>query len=130
MWCCLFLFYIYLLIFIYFLILFLPAIRAASAPIPYLFICLYLISTYIDTKCCFKYLVVFGQFRLPEENDRLQKFFSIFYCTVNLGGFMGMIVTPALRRCAMCFGDDTCYALGFGFPALLVFISIGISCVP
>ncbi|XP_026317909.1 solute carrier family 15 member 1-like [Hyposmocoma kahamanoa] len=64
------------------------------------------------------------QFRLPEENDRLQKFFSIFYCTVNLGGFMGMIVTPALRRCAMCFGDDTCYALGFGFPVLLVFISI------
>ncbi|KAG6442853.1 hypothetical protein O3G_MSEX002534 [Manduca sexta] len=64
------------------------------------------------------------QFRLPEENQRLQRFFSTFYCTVNLGGFMGMVVTPALRRSVMCFGDDTCYALGFGFPALLVLISI------
>ncbi|CAH0716480.1 unnamed protein product, partial [Brenthis ino] len=64
------------------------------------------------------------QFRLPEENHRLQKFFSTFYCTVNLGGFMGMVVTPTLRRSVMCFGDDTCYALGFGFPAVLVLISI------
>ncbi|KAF9804843.1 hypothetical protein SFRURICE_007746, partial [Spodoptera frugiperda] len=63
-------------------------------------------------------------FRLPEENQLLQKFFSTFYCTVNLGGFMGMVVTPALRRSVMCFGDDACYALGFGFPALLVLISI------
>lgn len=38
---------------------------------------------------------------------------------------MGMVVTPALRRSVMCFGDDTCYALGFGFPALLVLLSIG-----
>ncbi|CAH0703440.1 unnamed protein product [Spodoptera exigua] len=64
------------------------------------------------------------QFRLPEENQLLQKFFSTFYCTVNLGGFMGMVATPALRRSVMCFGDDACYALGFGFPALLVLISI------
>ncbi|CAF4745820.1 unnamed protein product [Pieris macdunnoughi] len=64
------------------------------------------------------------QFRLPEENQRLQRFFSTFYCTVNLGGFMGTIVTPMLRRSIMCFGDDTCYALGFGFPSLLVLISI------
>ncbi|XP_013147277.1 PREDICTED: solute carrier family 15 member 1-like [Papilio polytes] len=64
------------------------------------------------------------QFRLPEDNQRLQSFFSTFYCTVNLGGFMGMVVTPALRRSVMCFGDDACYALGFGFPALLVLVSI------
>ncbi|XP_052746696.1 uncharacterized protein LOC112053030 [Bicyclus anynana] len=64
------------------------------------------------------------QFRLPEDNNGLQKFFSTFYCTVNLGGFMGMVVTPALRRSIMCFGDDACYALGFGFPAILVLFSI------
>ncbi|XP_034839124.1 solute carrier family 15 member 1-like isoform X1 [Maniola hyperantus] len=64
------------------------------------------------------------QFRLPEDNNQLQKFFSTFYCIVNLGGFMGMVVTPALRRGVMCFGDDACYALGFGFPAILVLISI------
>ncbi|KOB67772.1 putative Oligopeptide transporter, partial [Operophtera brumata] len=54
------------------------------------------------------------------KNQHLQGFFSTFYCTVNLGGLMGMIITPALRRSVMCFGDDTCYALGFGFPAVLV----------
>ncbi|XP_041986920.1 uncharacterized protein LOC121738752 [Aricia agestis] len=64
------------------------------------------------------------QFHLPRENQSLQRFFTIFYCTVNLGGFVGMVVTPAVRRSFMCFGDDTCYALGFGLPALLVFISI------
>ncbi|CAH2103765.1 unnamed protein product [Euphydryas editha] len=64
------------------------------------------------------------QFRLPNDNQQLQKFFSTFYCTVNFGGFMGMVVTPALRRSVMCFGDDACYALGFGFPAILVLISI------
>lgn len=35
-----------------------------------------------------------------------------------------MVVTPALRRSVMCFGDDACYALGFGFPAVLVITSI------
>ncbi|XP_072931128.1 solute carrier family 15 member 2-like [Epargyreus clarus] len=64
------------------------------------------------------------QFRLPAENQRLQRFFSTFYCTANLGGFIGMVVTPALRRSVMCFGDDACYALGFGLPALLVLVSI------
>ncbi|XP_059059832.1 solute carrier family 15 member 1-like isoform X2 [Achroia grisella] len=64
------------------------------------------------------------QFRLPDENQRLQRFFSTFYCMVNLGGFMGMIITPALRRSVMCFGGDACYALGFGFPAILVLVSI------
>ncbi|KAG7313614.1 hypothetical protein JYU34_000770 [Plutella xylostella] len=64
------------------------------------------------------------QFHLPAENQRLQRFFSTFYCMVNLGGFIGMVVTPALRRSVMCFGDDTCYALGFGFPAMLVLCSI------
>ncbi|XP_064293071.1 solute carrier family 15 member 2-like isoform X2 [Plodia interpunctella] len=64
------------------------------------------------------------QFRLPEENQQLQRFFSTFYCMVNLGGFVGMIVTPVLRRSVMCFGDDACYALGFGFTSLLVLLSI------
>ncbi|CAG9558631.1 unnamed protein product [Danaus chrysippus] len=64
------------------------------------------------------------QFRLPKDTERLQRFFSTFYCTVNFGGFMGMVVTPALRRSYMCFGDDACYALGFGFPAVLVLLSI------
>ncbi|XP_063394324.1 uncharacterized protein LOC134679353 [Cydia fagiglandana] len=78
------------------------------------------------TGCVKPCVAAFGgeQFRLPEEERQLQRFFSTFYCTVNLGGFIGMVLTPALRRGVMCFGDDTCYALGFGFPTLLVFLSI------
>ncbi|XP_063374079.1 solute carrier family 15 member 2-like [Cydia amplana] len=78
------------------------------------------------TGCVKPCVAAFGgeQFRMPEEERQLQRFFSTFYCTVNLGGFMGSVLTPALRRGVMCFGDDTCYALGFGFPTLLVLLSI------
>lgn len=64
------------------------------------------------------------QFRLPEQQNMLKYFFSIFYFTINLGGFIGMIVTPVMRKAVYCFGDDTCYALGFGFPALLMLVSV------
>ena len=65
------------------------------------------------------------QFRLPDQKDLLQHFFSLFYFTINLGGFVGMILTPILRKWVSCFGDDTCYALGFGFPAALMVLSLG-----
>lgn len=35
-----------------------------------------------------------------------------------------MVFTPILRKSITCFGDDTCYALGFGFPAVLMLISL------
>ncbi|XP_043289096.1 peptide transporter family 2-like [Venturia canescens] len=60
------------------------------------------------------------QFHLPQQQKRLQAFFSIFYFTINFGGLMGMILIPILRKALTCFGDDTCYALGFGFPAALM----------
>ncbi|XP_048505499.1 solute carrier family 15 member 2 isoform X3 [Athalia rosae] len=60
------------------------------------------------------------QFHLPYQHQRLQQFFSIFYFTINFGGFMGMVLTPILRKAFTCFGDDTCYAMGFGFPAALM----------
>ncbi|XP_049962066.1 peptide transporter family 1-like [Schistocerca serialis cubense] len=64
------------------------------------------------------------QFHLPEEEELLDKFFSYFYFSINFGGFIGMIFTPILRKSFMCFGDDQCYAVGFGFPALLVILSL------
>ncbi|XP_072396365.1 solute carrier family 15 member 1-like isoform X3 [Diabrotica undecimpunctata] len=63
------------------------------------------------------------QFSLPDQKKLLMHFFSIFYFTINLGGFVGMMVTPILKKVS-CFGDDTCYALGFGFPAVLMILSI------
>lgn len=64
------------------------------------------------------------QFHLPHQQQRLQQFFSIFYFTINFGGFMGMVLTPILRKAFTCFGDETCYALGFGFPAALMIAAL------
>ncbi|XP_056637753.1 peptide transporter family 1-like [Diorhabda sublineata] len=63
------------------------------------------------------------QFNLPAQKDLLIHFFSVFYFTINLGGFVGMTLTPVLRKVS-CFGDDTCYALAFGFPAALMILSM------
>lgn len=65
------------------------------------------------------------QFSLPQQELQLQRFFSIFYFTINMGGFVGMILTPILRKSFTCFGDDTCYSMGFGFPALLMLLALG-----
>ncbi|XP_051172240.1 solute carrier family 15 member 1-like [Leptopilina boulardi] len=64
------------------------------------------------------------QFHLPLQEKYLQQFFSIFYFTINFGGLVGMILIPFLRKSVNCFDDDTCYALGFGFPAALMIISL------
>ncbi|KAF7276453.1 hypothetical protein GWI33_010309, partial [Rhynchophorus ferrugineus] len=71
-------------------------------------------------------IAAFGaeQFRLPEQRELLRYFFSVFYFTINLGGFVGMVVTPIMKKAVSCFGDDTCYVLGFGFPAALMLLSI------
>ncbi|KAK9878000.1 hypothetical protein WA026_020213 [Henosepilachna vigintioctopunctata] len=64
------------------------------------------------------------QFYLPDQREELQHFFSLFYFSINLGGFMGMTITPILRQVVTCFGEDTCYPLVFGFPATLMMVSI------
>lgn len=63
------------------------------------------------------------QFRMPEQQDELKHFFSIFYFMINFGGFTGMLTTPILRKAVHCFGDDSCYALGFGLPAGLMILA-------
>ncbi|XP_069688353.1 solute carrier family 15 member 1-like [Periplaneta americana] len=63
------------------------------------------------------------QFHLPQQEERLNQFFSIFYFTINFGGLIGMIMTPILRTAFACFGNDSCYALGFGFPAALMVLA-------
>ncbi|XP_043465232.1 solute carrier family 15 member 1-like [Leptopilina heterotoma] len=64
------------------------------------------------------------QFHLPLQEKYLQQFFSIFYFTINFGGLVGMILIPVLRKYINCFNDNSCYALGFGFPAALMIISL------
>ncbi|XP_022177651.1 solute carrier family 15 member 1-like [Myzus persicae] len=64
------------------------------------------------------------QFVMPDQEDCLQMYFSIFYFTVNLGSLLSTSITPELRKSVQCFGKDSCFPLAFGVPALLMMISI------
>jgi len=63
------------------------------------------------------------QFKLPEQERQLQTFFSVFYFSINAGSLIGTFVTPYLREDVQCFGEDTCYSLAFGVPAILMAIA-------
>ena len=66
------------------------------------------------------------QFKLPEQESQLRTFFSVFYFSINLGAFLSTFFTPILRQDVKCFGDETCYSLAFGVPALLMLIATAI----
>eukprot|EP00092_Neocalanus_flemingeri_P014568 GFUD01015717.1.p1 GENE.GFUD01015717.1~~GFUD01015717.1.p1 ORF type:complete len:713 (-),score=202.42 GFUD01015717.1:316-2454(-) len=63
------------------------------------------------------------QFKLPEQARQLQTFFSIFYFSINAGSLISTVLTPAIREDVECFGDDTCYSLAFGIPAILMLVA-------
>lgn len=63
------------------------------------------------------------QFKLPEQERQLQTFFSAFYFSINAGALLSTFVTPIFREDISCFGDDTCYSLAFGVPAVLMIIA-------
>lgn len=65
------------------------------------------------------------QFMLPDQQDLLEKFFSIFYFAINAGSLCSVFVTPELRQSVHCFGDSSCFPLAFGMPAVLMLISMG-----
>jgi len=63
------------------------------------------------------------QFKLPEQARQLQTFFSVFYFSINAGSLISTVLTPAIREDVECFGDDTCYSLAFGIPAILMAVA-------
>lgn len=65
------------------------------------------------------------QFKLPEQMAQLATYFSMFYFTINLGSFLSDMTTPMLRANVHCFGQNDCFPLAFGVPAILMIISIG-----
>ncbi|XP_022167052.1 solute carrier family 15 member 1-like [Myzus persicae] len=64
------------------------------------------------------------QFVIPDQEDHLQKFFSVFYFTINAGSLLSTFITPELRKSVQCFRRDSCFPLAFGIPAILMLISI------
>lgn len=69
-------------------------------------------------------VAAFGGDQFDEDaGSERQKFFSIFYMSINAGSLLSTIITPILRGDVQCFGGD-CYALAFGVPAALMVVSL------
>ncbi|XP_053658366.1 peptide transporter family 1-like [Anopheles marshallii] len=64
------------------------------------------------------------QFKLPEQAAQLAKFFSLFYFAINAGSLISTTLTPILREDVHCFGENSCFPLAFGVPAVLMILSI------
>ncbi|XP_017074942.1 peptide transporter family 1 isoform X2 [Drosophila eugracilis] len=64
------------------------------------------------------------QFSLPDQTLQLAKFFSLFYFAINAGSLISTTFTPILRADVHCFGDQDCFSLAFGVPAVLMIISV------
>ncbi|KAI2804751.1 hypothetical protein BLOT_003739 [Blomia tropicalis] len=61
---------------------------------------------------------------LPEQSRELQRFFSLFYVSINAGSLISTFVTPILRQDVTCFGRPDCYPLAFGVPAILMVLAV------
>ncbi|KAH8338870.1 hypothetical protein KR074_007847, partial [Drosophila pseudoananassae] len=64
------------------------------------------------------------QFSLPAQSLELAKFFSLFYFAINAGSMISTTVTPILRADIHCFGEQDCFSLAFGVPAVLMIVSV------
>lgn len=64
------------------------------------------------------------QFKIPEQVKQMTTFFSLFYFSINAGSLISTTITPILREDVHCFGENECYSLAFGVPALLMAVSI------
>lgn len=69
-------------------------------------------------------VAAFGGDQFDEEHvSARQKFFSVFYMSINAGSLLSTFITPILRSDVQCFEDD-CYALAFGVPAALMVVAL------
>uniref|UniRef100_A0A8C6NR80 Solute carrier family 15 member 2 n=1 Tax=Nothobranchius furzeri TaxID=105023 RepID=A0A8C6NR80_NOTFU len=71
-------------------------------------------------------VAAFGGDQFDEDSMKeRQKFFSIFYMSINAGSLLSTVITPVLRGDVKCFGED-CYALAFGVPAALMMVALAV----
>ncbi|CAH0380952.1 unnamed protein product [Bemisia tabaci] len=64
------------------------------------------------------------QFVLPQQAKQLATFFSIFYVSCNVGAFLSAITSPIIRQDIKCLGQQSCYPLAFGVPAILMLLAL------
>ncbi|VDP05751.1 unnamed protein product [Heligmosomoides polygyrus] len=58
------------------------------------------------------------QFEVGQER-MLSLFFSMFYFSINAGSMISTFISPIFRS-QPCLGQDSCYPLAFGIPAILM----------
>ncbi|CAB3409589.1 unnamed protein product [Caenorhabditis bovis] len=65
----------------------------------------------------------FGGDQFPAHYTKMiSYFFSMFYFSINAGSLISMYLTPYLRS-VPCFGNDSCYPMAFGVPAILMILA-------
>ncbi|XP_014274043.1 peptide transporter family 1 isoform X2 [Halyomorpha halys] len=64
------------------------------------------------------------QFVLPQQERQLQRFFSVFYFSINAGSVLSSFLTPMLREYHCLGSNEDCYPLAFGLPAALMIASV------
>lgn len=64
------------------------------------------------------------QFVLPQQEPLIAQFFALFYFAINLGSLISTALTPVLREDVHCFGENSCFPLAFGVPAVLMICAI------
>ena len=69
------------------------------------------------------------QFVRPQQDKQLEQFFSYFYISINAGSLLSTLLTPILREDVQCFGQNSCFPLAFGVPAVLMVVAIGKLCL-
>lgn len=61
---------------------------------------------------------------LPNEQHRIQHFFSMFYFSINAGSLISTYVTPVLRNDVHCVSRQDCFPLAFGLPCVLMLVGL------
>lgn len=64
------------------------------------------------------------QFVLPEQNAKITSFFSLFYFAISASALLSTTIIPNIRAHVHCFGENECYPLAFGVPAILMIMAI------
>ncbi|GMT23319.1 hypothetical protein PFISCL1PPCAC_14616 [Pristionchus fissidentatus] len=61
----------------------------------------------------------------PSHTRMISIFFSLFYFSINAGSTLSMFITPIFRHIP-CLGQDSCFPLAFGVPAVLMLVATGL----
>ncbi|KAJ9085807.1 hypothetical protein DSO57_1010357 [Entomophthora muscae] len=60
---------------------------------------------------------------LPSQTKLMDRFFAIFYASINIGALSSLYLTPYVKEYTTCF-NHPCYALAYGIPTVTFFIAL------